>query len=119
MSAETQVYDLLRNDAGVVAIVGDRIHHKFVPLAPPPAKTPSSIAYIRSATEYTNTIHQISQVAENVSIDIHCIAASDAAAVALADAVALIPMVKLNRFDEYDPETEIHSTTITVQVWNA
>lgn len=113
ISAEKQVYDILSNDAGVVAIVADRIHHKNVPIK----SHPPAIAYIRISTEFTNTIHGTSYAAARVGIDIHCVADTDAEAVALANTVSLTTMLKIDRRDDYDQETELHSTIITVQVW--
>lgn len=111
--AETTVYGILSGDTAIVAVVADRIYHKYVP----ELKQLPAIVFIRSTTEYMNTIHSSQQLAGRIGIDIHCITTSDSASQALANLVALTAILKTNRADVYDPETETHSTIISVELW--
>lgn len=117
MSAATQLYDLLRVNVPLAAVVGDRIFKTIVPDG-----TPSpAIAYRRSNTEYTQTIHGPIPASKQ-SFDIYCIAVSNAVADQVGDLVEGIApspgtVAFIDRIDDYDPDTELYATIITVEVW--
>lgn len=112
MSGSSDLYALLSSDAGVGALVSDRIY----PIVVPNDKDLPAMAYRRSNTEYVNTI-TVGAVAADVSFDIICGAKTPLEAEQLADAVELVPgLTFLNRVDDFDPETEIYANVVTVQL---
>ena len=117
MSAEVKLHEILSANAPVVAIVGDKIFHKYVK---PEADLPA-IAYIRNSTSYNATIHGF-DIEDTATIDIYCAGTSDEEAENLGnlvDAIFVPPprnMTKVNRSTMYDEEKQIHAVIITVNV---
>lgn len=84
MSAEVDAYNLLKADAGVIAIVGDRIYPDGVPEEVP---LPSLAIRRLPNTEYITTIHDNVPRVAIIQIGVWCHASSRQATEALADAV--------------------------------
>ncbi len=125
MCAETTLYDALRNDGAVVAIVGTRIYPIFVPDSS--SNNLPAIAFQRTSTTYENTIHN-SDLARLVVFDVYCVADGLSVSVAenLADQVCAVSyqvgdetveLVKTNRSSTYDPDSNTVLVIITVEVW--
>jgi hypothetical protein len=83
MSAETDLYAVLSGAAGVTALVSTRIYPDVVP----EEATLPAIAYQRTSTEYSTTIHGGAPVAETPTIEITCVATTRPGANAVANAV--------------------------------
>lgn len=117
MSAETQAYTVLSGAAAVTAIVGTRIY----PDAVPQEQAFPSVALLRTDTEYVTTIHSGVPLAAKVTLDVWCMAAGRKAAEDLADAVETAlggnSFNMAGRRPEFDEETNIHSTVLTVFYW--
>ena len=117
MSAETAAYSTLSGSAPVTALVGTRIYPDIVPQEHPlPA-----IALARIDTEYVTTIHGGEALASFVTLEVHCLASSRAAAEQLADTVELaIPaggFRLIGRQPHYDAEAEVCAAVLTVGYW--
>lgn len=112
MSGGTTIYAALSGHAALTALVGDRIY----PIAVPNGKAFPAVAYRRAATEYFPTIHGGAPDSKP-AYDIVCGADSAIDAEAVADVVEAIPdLLPINRTDEYDPETNIYASVVTVEV---
>jgi hypothetical protein len=86
MSAETTFYAYLAGAAGVTAIVGAGASARIYPDVIPQDKALPAVAYARMVTEPVSTVHSGAQVAELVTMQAQCWAATRTAADALADA---------------------------------
>ncbi len=118
MSAETSAYSALSGAGAVTALVDTRIYPDFVPQE----KTLPAIAIARTETEYVTTIHSGTPVAAEVTLDVHCMAATRAGAEALADAalaaLGAATFTLQGRTPQFDPEgPELFSTVLTVNFW--
>jgi len=116
MGAETQVYTALSGDAGVTAIVGNRISPNVVgEKVPMPA-----VCYNRADTDYIVTIHSALPVGDSVLVDVWCMAKTEDEASELADAaivaLAAAYIAPTNRRHEYDSESEITAVVVTVRI---
>jgi hypothetical protein len=114
MSAETLAYSTLSAAAPVTALVGTRIYPDFVPQE----KTLPALAIARAETEYINSIHSNVPLGSIATLGIWCMAATRAEAEALADVVvtALSAFTMLNRSPEFDADSEVLATVLTVSV---
>lgn len=114
MSAEQVAYATLSAAAAVTALVDTRIYPDFVPQE----KTLPAVAMARASTEYVTTIHSGLPAAAIVNLELWCMAASRAAAEDLATKViaALAPVTNavIERLPEFDAETEVFATVVTV-----
>ena len=117
MSAEVKLREILAGDSPVVAVVGTRIYHEFVPES---AQLPA-ISFIRTSTSYISTIHGF-DIEDTATVDIYCVATDEDGAQDLGnlvDAIFVPPpnnMVKVNRTTLYDSETQLHAAIITVNI---
>lgn len=116
MSAETVAYSTLSGASAVTDLVGTRIYPDFVPNE----KTLPAVAINRSATDYINTIHSNVALGAIVTLEVWCMAATRAAAEGLADAVVATlgggDFSILNRSPEFDSESEVFATVLTVSI---
>lgn len=116
MSAESTVYDALRTDAGVAALVGTRIY----PDAIAEGEALPAIVYSRVATEPTITIDG-SIHNERVAMHIECWAMTREAAENIANAAINALLIARryynNRGSGYDPEVGAHAATLDVDIW--
>ncbi len=116
MRAEQQIYQALLADAGVTALVDDRI-------APDIAEQgwlPPLVVYERTTTEVTATIHQGAPVASKVTISASAWATTPLAAQQIADAmeVALRDVgICVDRFSSFDDTTAMHAAVVSFEVW--
>lgn len=114
MSAESDLYSLLTNAAGVTALVGSRIHLD----ERPQNEAVPSIAYRRAGTQPINTIHGTT-VAQIVTMAIACISDERPEAEAVADAVqtaiAASDFVLADRLGELDPERGLFVATLALR----
>lgn len=120
MTPEQFLYDVLRNDSAITAIVGDRIYSDSTPedVAVPCLVTArvGSAAYER--------ILSGSVVAERVAQEVHCAARTRSAAEALGDAViaALTPQGfdATNRTGEQDEsgEDDVELSILSFERWH-
>ncbi len=119
MSAEQELNAALKAAGAVTSIVGAgnsaRIYPELIPLE----IDPPYIAYSRTGTEYTTTIHSSVPIGEDVTLDIWCMATTKAGADALASAV--IPAVGAAGFRLLgraavmpDAERDLIATSLTV-----
>lgn len=83
MSAESDLYDALKDSAGVSALVVGRI---YPDIAPEKAKLPL-IAWVRTATEYQALIHSGVPDGRHVTLQVYCMADTRKVADQVADAV--------------------------------
>lgn len=117
MSAETQAYARLTADAAVSAIVSQRVYPDFVPQE----KTVPAIAITRVGTEPLMTIHSFVPCATQVTLEVWCLANGRYAAEQLANvaqsALAGGEFALVNRVPEYDAESDIWATVLTVEFW--
>lgn len=117
MSAETELYSVLSGAAGVTALVGTRIYPDVVPVQ----KDLPAIAFMRSETEYVNTIHGTAPLAKVVTLEVGCMAAVRLDAEALADAVeaavAVGGFIVVGRVPDLESGVDYVSTVLTVKFW--
>ena len=117
MSAETTLNATLLADAGVSAIVGDRI---YPDLSPQTAALPA-VAYVRDRTEYAQSIDGTLH-GQDAVLQIFCMAKGRAQAEQLADAVvlAVLPVwfVPTDRRSEFDPEAEVWAAVLVVSYFD-
>ncbi len=120
MTPETFLYDTLRNDAGVTAIVDDRIYSDS---SPEDVAVPCLvIARVGSAEFARNLAGGV--FAERVAQEVYCAATTRSAAEALCDAVvaALEPQGfdQTNRSGEQDDtgEDEVEITILSLERWH-
>ena len=119
MSAESELNAALLAAGTVTSIVGAGNAARIFPELVPLDNTTPAIAYSRTGTEYTTTIHSTAPVCEDVTLDLWCMAATKAAADALADVV--IPVIGAAGFRLVarasgmpDPERDLIATALTV-----
>lgn len=112
MSAEEDLYTALSGDAGIIALVGTRVHidkrdeDEVLP----------SIVFQRTGTRPVTTIHG-TVVANTIALGVACVAETRASAEAVANAVeaAVVPtFILVNRVSDYDPDTQFHVATVSL-----
>jgi len=112
--AEEVLFATLSAAAAVTAVVGQRIYPDVIPQE---ALIPS-IAFLRTDTEFTNTIHGTAPVDEIPLIEISCVQTSRELAHALANlvvsAIATVGFTIEGRRSEQDPETGLWATVLNV-----
>ena len=118
MSAEEYVFGILSADAGVAALVGDRVFPELIPEElPVPA-----IVYLRASTEPITTIHGPT-VGEFVTFGIQCWAKTSEDSGKVADAVeAAIKAAgeaPSNRLSSVDDATGLSGVSIDLRVFVA
>lgn len=117
MSAESILYDALSEDEGIEDLVSDRIFPGLIPQG----KSLPAIVTRRTDTDYVLTIHSNTPVGVKVDLEIWCIAMSNTAAEAIADAVeaalAVAEIAPTGRRPDIDPATESHASVISCVVW--
>ncbi len=116
MSAEQRLYDTLKVAAPVIAVVVQRIHLDIIPQSEPlPA-----IAFIRTGTEFANTIHG-TVGKTRATVEVWSVANTRTVAESLATLAmnALLPaqFSPTDRRPESDPENGTFSTVLTYQIW--
>lgn len=119
MSAETELNAALLAASAVTSIVGAGNAARVFPELVPLDNARPAIAYSRTGTEYTTTIHSMTPVGEETTLDIWCMAGTKVAADALADVV--IPAIGAAGFRIVarasvmpDPERDLIATSLTV-----
>lgn len=114
MTAETSAYDALKNAPSVTALVDTRIYPDFVP----EEKTLPAIAISRADTDYINTIHSNVPLGALVTLEVWCMAKTRAEAENLASvaAAALTIFSLRNRSPDFDAESAVFATVLTVVV---
>lgn len=120
MSIETDFRALLAADAGLAALVADRITQNVmrVGAAPP-------FVVFTASHDITNNLQGV-LVQDQCALTVECWAASSAAADQVADAVqaalASAPpaagVVVLSRQSGYDAEADLHATVLSVEWWS-
>ncbi len=111
MSAEVTIHAILAGTSDITALVSDRIYPIVVPDKGLPA-----IAYLRTGTEYTNTIGNAA-IAARVTFELFCVSKLFSEAELLADKVSTTSLAKLNRISDYDADTETFVAIITIEAW--
>lgn len=113
MSAETVLFALLAADAGVGALVADRIYPE---VAPDDVDRPL-VVYRRESTQPIYTIHGTLAM-QSAFLVITCYAATRAEAESIGDAVTTAlagsAIEFLDRTGGYDPDLLVHGVTIRV-----
>lgn len=114
MSAETAIFAALDADAGVHALVANRI---YPDLRPQETALPA-VVYRRASTSHESTIH--GQVyLRRAQIDLDCIAVTRAGAEAIADAVEsalnTAGMPPIDRAGGFDPDSRDYFARISVE----
>ena len=113
MSTETVLFALLAADAGIGALVADRIYPE---VAPQDVDRPL-IVYQRESTQPLYTIHGTLAL-QSVYVVISCYASSRAEAETIGDAVITAlsgsAFEALDRTGGYDPDLLVHSVTIRI-----
>jgi len=111
MSAETELYAALTSQAGLTALVGNRIYPDAIPenVALP------AVVFVRASTQPTHTLGGV-LVCEFVSFTLTAWAESRAAAEAVADqisaALALSQNLPLGRSSGFDNEVGLYAVTV-------
>lgn len=117
MSAETIIYAALKDDAGIVALVDDRMYPSKIRQG----KALPAIVYIRPDTEYVTTIHSGPPRGAKAIMEIWGIAKDFEDAAALGDAIVaamgIAGMQPVARRVELDDQTEAESAVLTFWVW--
>jgi hypothetical protein len=117
MSAETAVYDALRLNAGVTAVIAQRI---YPDLLAQEIVLPA-VVYQRAGTDYVTTIHTNAVQATRVALEVWCLAATRVAAESLADlvelAIVLTGLRPVGRRPEFNPETETFAAVLALDIW--
>lgn len=118
MGAESIIYAALTGDAGVAAIVNNRIYPGLLPKDKP---LPAIVQAKPEDAEYIVTIHSSIPCGSRVPLELWCIALTNAEAEALGDAVEFAlgtaNIVPTGRRADIDPEIEGHAAVITCVVW--
>ena len=113
MSTETVLFALLAADAGVGALVADRIYPE---VAPQDVDRPF-VVYQRESTQPVYTIHGTLAL-QSVFLSLSCYAESRALAESIADAVitavAATTFELLDRTGGYDPDLLVHFVAIRI-----
>ena len=122
MSAESDLYDALRNASGVTAIVGSGSSARIYPDLVPQEGAVPCIAYGRTDTEYATTVHNGTPVAERPSLEAWCMAATRIAADALAAQVIAAAgaagfLLTARAAIEPNEEQRILATVLTFSRW--
>ena len=112
--AEELLFSTLSGAAPVTAIVGQRIYPDVIPQD---AGIPA-IAFLRTDTEFINTIHGAVPVGSSPLVEVSCVQTSRELAHVLANAVqaAIAPegFTIEGRRSEQDPETGLWATVLNV-----
>ena len=112
--AEEALFATLSAAAPVTAVVGQRIYPDVIPQD---AGIPA-IAFLRTDTEFINTIHGAAPVGATPLIEISCVQTSRELAHALANlvttAIATAGFTIEGRRSEQDPETGLWATVLNV-----
>jgi hypothetical protein len=116
MSAETTLYATLAAASAVTALVSTRI---YPDIAPQEVAVPC-IAFSRTGTEYVQSIHG-PVLAQRVSIEVSCMAATRASAEGIADAVLTAAVaaafIAAGRRADFDPDSGLWAAVLTVDYW--
>lgn len=114
MSAESAVYAALSGAAGVVAIASTRIFHD----AREQKTDLPAVIYVRTGTNFDVNVHGAVDLMRT-TLAVMSFALTRAAVEALADAcqAALIAayMTPVERVSDFDPESEIFSSTLVIE----
>jgi hypothetical protein len=120
MSAETTLTATLLAYAPLTALVGSGSSARIYPDNVPQEKALPCVAYSRTATEHTYTIHG-SVIAEKASIEVWCMASRRADAEQMCDQVAAACKAAgytlVGRRAELDTEAEVWGSVLNVEVW--
>ena len=120
MSAESVAYSTLKAASAVTALVGTGSNARIYPDVVPQEFATPAIAFMRTATEPTNTIHA-TLVANRVSMDVWCMDEKRYAAETLGDAAqaALVAanFTLTNRRAEVDVESNVWSAVLSFDYW--
>ena len=114
MTAETDLYDALRNDVDVTAVVGTRIY----PDEQPEDDPKPAIVYTQVSAEAFQTVHGTT-VGMTTTFAVICMADSRTQAIDLGTKASAALQGNYIRFvdrnDDFDPESETHLTVLTVE----
>ncbi len=117
MSAESTLYAALSLNAGIAAIVGDRVYPRLLPQGKPLP----GIVFFRLDTEYITTIHGGAARGARIPMEIWGIAETSTVAEQLGDAIeaalGAANIMPTDRRPETDDESEAYSSVISCVIW--
>lgn len=119
MSAETELYDTLKADSAVLAIVGPTsdVARIFPDVIPLDTEIPA-IAFARADTEFINTVHGTAPLGSTATLEVTCVDTTrekaDALAVAVINASAAAGFSPVSRAAAVELESDLWATILNL-----
>lgn len=119
MSAESTLYDTLKADAGVLAIVGPTadVARIYPDVIPQDADVPA-IAFVRVDTEYVSTVHAAAPLGSSATLEVSCVELTrekaDVLALAVIAAAGPVGFLVLGRSAVNDPDTGLWASVLNL-----